>query len=323
MIIERADYMKKIIAAAAFFALAAACVPAFMPAVIESSAPVCRITSPSARTFSETVNGTGEFSYETERDVTCALPVVVSRLYVGEGDLVSPGDIVAAVDKKASAAFIESLGRMNMLSFAAADLQAATALIPEKISADCSGRVISVCGSNSAVQSGAPVATVAQGSELGIVASISELDIAKVKIGQEVMFTPSAFPNELFLGKVSAISSAARSRYNGAVLETVVDVRITPNSPDKRFKSGLSTDVSIVLSEPREIVILPYSAIEQDETGEYVYVYENGQALRRNITTGKEFSDGAEITCGVSVKEEVFADPKAVAGKKFVRVEGE
>ncbi|HCD70708.1 MAG TPA: hypothetical protein DEQ68_08810 [Ruminococcaceae bacterium] len=317
------DFLKKIIAAAAFFALAAGLVPAFLPAVIESSAPVCRVTSPSVRTFSETVNGTGEFSYEDERDITCALPVVVSRLYVGEGDLVSPGDVVAAVDKKASAAFIESLGRMNMLSFAATDLQAATALIPEKISADCSGRVISTCGSNSAVQSGAPVVTVAQGNELGIVAAISELDIAKVKIGQEVMFTPAAFPNELFLGSVSAISSAARSRYNGAVLETVVDVRISPSTQDKRFKSGLSADVSIVLSEPREIVVLPYSAIEQDEVGEFVYVYENGKALRRDITTGKEFSDGAEIMRGITAKEEIFADPKAVEGKKYVRVEGE
>lgn len=315
--------MKKVIAAAAFFALAAGFVPAFLPAVIESSAPVCRTDLPSVRTYSETISGTGEFSYESERDITCALPVVIQRLYVGEGDSVSAGDVIAAVDKKASAAFIESLGRMNMLSFAAADLQAATALIPEKISADCSGRVISTCGSNSAVQSGAPVVTVAQGGELGIVAAVSELDIAKVKIGQEVMFTPAAFPNEIFLGKVSAISSAARSRYNGAVLETVVDVRITPSAQDKRFKSGLSTDVSIVLSEPREIVVLPYSAIEQDEVGEYVYVYEDGKALRRDITTGREFSDGTEITCGISAKEEYFADPKAVAGKKYIRVEGE
>lgn len=315
--------MKKVIAAAAFFALAAGFVPAFLPAVIESSAPICRTDLPSVRTYSETISGTGEFSYESERDITCALPVVIQRLYVGEGDSVSAGDVIAAVDKKASAAFIESLGRMNMLSFAAADLQAATALIPEKISADCSGRVISTCGSNSAVQSGAPVVTVAQGGELGIVAAVSELDIAKVKIGQEVMFTPAAFPNEIFLGKVSAISSAARSRYNGAVLETVVDVRITPSAQDKRFKSGLSTDVSIVLSEPREIVVLPYSAIEQDDGGEYVYVYEDGKALRRDITTGREFSDGTEITCGISAKEEYFADPKAVAGKKYIRVEGE
>ena len=315
--------MKKVIAAAAFFALAVGFVPAFLPAVIESSAPVCRTDLPSVRTYSETISGTGEFSYESERDITCALPVVIQRLYVSEGDSVSAGDVIAAVDKKASAAFIESLGRMNMLSFAATDLQAATALIPEKISADCSGRVISTCGSNSAVQSGAPVVTVAQGSELGIVAAVSELDIAKVKIGQEVMFTPAAFPNEIFLGKVSAISSAARSRYNGAVLETVVDVRITPTNQDKRFKSGLSTDVSIVLSEPRQIVVLPYSAIEQDDDGEYVYVYEDGKALRRDITTGKEFSDGTEITCGISAKEEYFADPKAVAGKKYIRVEGE
>lgn len=315
--------MKKIIAAAAVFSLTAALVPTFLPTIIESSAPVCSVTTPTVRTFCETVSGSGEFCYKSEREITCALPVVIERLYVEEGDLVEAGDVVALVDKKSSAAFIQSLGRMNMLNFAAADLGAATALIPEKITADCSGRVISTCGSNSAVQSGTGIVTVANGGELGIVAAISELDIAKVQIGQEVMFTPAAYPNEVFFGKLSEISSSARSRYNGAVLETVVDVRITPCVPDSRFKSGLSADVSVILSEPREIVVLPYSAIEQDETGEYVYVYEDGQALRRDIKTGEEFADGTEIRFGISENDEVFSDPKAVDGKKYVRVEGQ
>ena len=315
--------MKKLIAAAAAFSLTAALVPAFLPTIIESSAPVCQVTAPTVRTFCETVSGSGEFSYKSEREITCSLPVVIERLYVEEGDFVETGDVVALVDKKSSAAFIQSLGRMNMLNFAAADLGAATALIPEKITADCSGRVISTCGSNSAVQSGTGIVTVSSGGELGIVAAISELDIAKVEVGQDVMFTPAAYPDDVFFGKVSEISSAARSRYNGAVLETVVDVRITPCVADSRFKSGLSADVSVILSEPREIVVLPYSAIEQDEAGEYVYVFEDGQALRRDIKTGEEFADGTEIRFGISENDEVFSDPKAVDGKKYVRVEGE
>lgn len=315
--------MKKVIAAAALFAFAAVLIPVFLPTIIESSAPVCRVTTPTVRTFCETVSGAGEFSYESEHEITCALPVVIERLYVEEGDVIAAGDTVALVDKKASAAFIQSLGRMNMLSFAATDLGAATALIPEKITADCAGRVISTCGSNSAVQSGTGIVTVANGGELGIVAAVSELDIAKVDVGQDVMFTPAAYPDEVFFGKVSGISSAARSRYNGAVLETVVDVRITPCVPDKRLKSGLSADVSIILSEPREIVVLPYSVIEQDEAGEYVYVYEDGQAVRRDIRTGEEFADGTEVCSGVLEDDEIFSEPKAVEGKKYVRVEGE
>ena len=315
--------MKKAIAAAAGFAVLAALVPAFLPPIIESSAPVCSVTTPIVRTFCETVSGAGEFCFKSEHEITCALPVVIERLYVEEGDVVAAGDTVALVDKKSSAAFIQSLGRMNMLNFAAADLGTAVALIPEKITADCSGRVISTCGSNSAVQSGTGIVTVANGGELGIVAAVSELDIAKVQLGQDVMFTPAAYPDEVFFGKVSEISSAARSRYNGAVLETVVDVRITPSVPDSRFKSGLSADVSIILSEPREIVVLPYSVIEQDEAGEYVYVFEQGQAVRRDIKTGEEFANGAEIRFGVSENDEIFSEPKAVEGKKYVRIEGE
>lgn len=313
--------MKKVFAAAAVFALAAALIPAFLPKILESGAPVCAVLSPSVRQFCETVEGAGEFSYVDEREITCSLPVVIDRVYVGEGDIVSVGDVVALVDRKASADFIESLGRRNMLSFAASDLQSASALIPEKITADCSGKVISVCKNQSAVQSGAEIITVASGGELGIDAAVSELDIAKVELGQEVMFTPAAYPDEVFLGKITDISSSARSQYNGAVLETVVDVRITPNVPDARFKSGLSADVSIILSEARDIITLPYSAIEQDGEGEYVYVYEDGAAVRRNIRTGGEFSDCTEILSGVSRSDTVFENPRDVAGKKYIRIE--
>ncbi len=314
--------MKRIFAAAAVFLLAAALVPALLPKIIESSAPVCAVFSPSVRNFCETVKGSGSFSYSDECDITCALPVVIERLLVEEGDSISVGDTVAVVDRKASAEFIENVGRKNLLGFSATDLQSAAALIPEKITANCSGRVISVCKSGSAVQSGTAIVTVSQGEEIGITAAVSELDIAKIELGQDVMFTPAAYLDEVFFGKVTGIASAAHSQYNGAVLETVVDMRITPNVPDKRFKSGLSADVSVILSDEKEIITLPYSAIEQDEQGEYVYVYENGMAVRRNILTGEEFSDSTEIRSGVSREDEIFADPKAVAGKKYIRVEG-
>ncbi len=177
-----------------------------------------------------------------------------------------------------------------------------------------------MAGSGASIESGYAVATISKGSRLYVNAAISELDISKVEEGQPVRFTCAAYPDTVFMGVVSGIASAARNQYNGAVLETVVDIRVTPNDEDKRLKSGLSADVEILLEEPRQICVLPYEAIGQDNAGEFIYVYEDGAAVRRNIFTGAEFSDGTEVIKGVSPTDIVLAEPEKIAQKSYIKL---
>ena len=291
-----------------------------IPKAVESATPTSETMKASVRIYNEAVAGSGELSYIGQRDITSSLPLVLERVLVSEGDVVEIGDIVATVDRRSSAALIESLGRVRALAIPASDLSTAIALLPESVTADCSGRVIATAQPGRAVQTGGSIVTVASTGDLAVTAAVSELDIAKVEVGQRVKFTPAAYPDEEFSGTVSGIASAARSQYNGAVLETVVDVTITPEKEDERLKSGLTADVEIILADPREVLVLPYSAIGQDDDGEYVYVYENSRAVRRNILTGAEFTDGAEITAGITAEDIIFGDPEEIAGKSHIKI---
>ena len=134
-------------------------------------------------------------------------------------------------------------------------------------------------------------------------------------------FTLSAYPNDVFTGTVSKIAGSARSQYSGAVLETVVDVLISPDSTDPRLRSGLTADVRFQLSDPRKICVLPYNAIGQDEEGEYVYLLEDGAAVKHKIFTGAEFSDGTEVIKGATINDKVFLDPEDISLSKYVRIE--
>lgn len=299
---------------------AAAAAVSGIPKAVESAAPVFTTLSPEIRAFTDTVSGSGALCFRGEHDITSALPLVIKRFNVEEGDIVSVGDVIATVDKQASASLIEGLGKLPAIAVSAANLSTAVALIPEEVTADCAGRVISTSGNGCAVQSGSSIATVAALETLVVSAAVSELDIAKVNAGQDVRFTLAAYPDEVFSGTVSRIAGAARSRYNGSVLETVVDVEILPEEPDSRLKSGLSADVDIVLSDAREVLVLPYSAIGQDDKGEFVYVHENGKAVRRAIRTGAEFADGTEITAGLSAEDAVFDNPEEISQKPRIRV---
>ena len=312
--------MKKYIALAIACAALAAGV-SYLPAAVEASVPAAVSISPTEVYYSESVNTSGTLCYIGQGDVTSALPLVLSEFEVEEGDHVEGGDVIARVDRKASETFISSLGKVSQLAAATASLSTAMSLIPEEITADRSGTVISTARAGAAVESGTSIATIAGTDSLVLTSAVSELNIARIQPGQPVEFTLSAYPNDVFTGTVSKIAGSARSQYSGAVLETVVDVLISPDSTDPRLCSGLTADVRFQLSDPRKICVLPYNAIGQDEEGEYVYLLEDGAAVKHKIFTGAEFSDGTEVIKGATINDKVFLDPEDISLSKYVRIE--
>lgn len=312
--------MKKYIALAIACAALAAGV-SYLPAAVEASVPAAVSISPTEVYYSESVNTSGTLCYIGQGDVTSALPLVLSEFEVEEGDHVEVGDVIASVDRKASETFISSLGKVSQLAAATASLSTAMSLIPEEITADRSGTVISTAGAGAAVESGTSIATIAGTDSLVLTSAVSELNIARIHPGQPVEFTLSAYPDDVFTGTVSKIAGSARSQYSGAVLETVVDVLISPDSTDPRLRSGLTADVRFQLSDPRKICVLPYNAIGQDEEGEYVYLLEDGAAVKHKIFTGAEFSDGTEVIKGATINDKVFLDPEDISLSKYVRIE--
>lgn len=312
--------MKKYIALAIACAALAAGV-SYLPAAVEASVPAAVSISPTEVYYSESVNTSGTLCYIGQGDVTSALPLVLSEFEVEEGDHVEVGDVIARVDRKASETFISSLGKVSQLAAATANLSTAMSLIPEEITADRSGTVISTAGAGAAVESGTSIATIAGTDSLVLTSAVSELNIARIQPGQPVEFTLSAYPDDVFTGTVSKIAGSARSQYSGAVLETVVDVLISPDSTDPRLRSGLTADVRFQLSDPRKICVLPYNAIGQDDEGEYVYLLEDGAAVKHKIFTGAEFSDGTEVIKGATINDKVFLDPENISLSKYVRIE--
>ncbi len=312
--------MKKYIALAIACAALAAGV-SYLPAAVEASVPAAVSISPTEVYYSESVNTSGTLCYIGQGDVTSALPLVLSEFEVEEGDHVEVGDVIARVDRKASETFISSLGKVSQLAAATASLSTAMSLIPEEITADRSGTVISTAGAGAAVESGTSIATIAGTDSLVLTSAVSELNIARIQPGQPVEFTLSAYHDDVFTGTVSKIAGSARSQYSGAVLETVVDVLISPDTTDPRLRSGLTADVRFQLSDPRKICVLPYNAIGQDEEGEYVYLLEDGAAVKHKIFTGAEFSDGTEVIKGATINDKVFLDPEDISLSKYVRIE--
>ena len=69
--------------------------------------------------------------------------------------------------------------------------------------------------------------------------------------------------------------------------------------------------------------LLPYEAIGQDENGnEFVYVYQDGNAVRRLVESGVETSNGIEIRQGVYPSDIIIFDASTVTADAPISVQG-
>jgi len=154
---------------------------------------------------------------------------------------------------------------------------------------------------------------------------ISERDIRKVKIGQKAGVMGSAFDDGTYTATVSAVDSEAVRKQGEYAYETMVEVTLRIDNPDSdpenRLRSGYTARAEIMTGESRSIYIVPYCAVCQDDAGEYVYVLAGGsgnRAERRDIITGIELADGAEVVQGLNPDDEIITSPEKIGENKLV-----
>ena len=89
------------------------------------------------------------------------------------------------------------------------------------------------------------------------------------------------------------------------------------------MKPGYTVSGVIKDQDPQSALIIPYEAIQQDELNqEYVYVYESGRAVRRNIVTGQELSWGVAVDMGLSEEDAVIQNASAIPGENCLVRQG-
>ena len=142
-----------------------------------------------------------------------------------------------------------------------------------------------------------------------------ESDVPALSAGQEVSVKGAAFSGGIS-GEIVKISDTAE-KING---RTVVALRILLDAAEKELKNGFTADATIYTDEAEILNVLPYETIMQDDKSEYVYIYEDNKAKRRDIKTGIELSDCAEITEGLTPDTKVIAYPGEVSENDFIKV---
>jgi HlyD family secretion protein len=135
---------------------------------------------------------------------------------------------------------------------------------------------------------------------------IYEEDIVKVKIGEPVDITLTAFPDQILKGKVFSIDPAEK------LIEGVVYYKVTINFLElkKGIKPGMTADITIRAAKKDDVLLVPKEAVEDIDGQRTVQIRKNGEIETRKIETGLEGEDFFEVVSGLKEGEEV------VTGKK-------
>lgn len=147
--------------------------------------------------------------------------------------------------------------------------------------------------------------TVQPGSQIGImnskgrfeiVANISEIDIANVKLDDPVDVTLDAFPSDQhWTGKVSSIQPAE------TVIDNVIfyETHVLFDKEDPRLRSGMTANLTVTTQQKDDVLRIPMSAVKEDGARTYVDVLENGAPKEVDVKLGLRSTDYAEVLGGL------------------------
>ena len=164
--------------------------------------------------------------------------------------------------------------------------------------------------------SGTVIATLQDLSSLYADFYVAEQTFPKLGIGQQVLVSVAAYPNQTFPGAISAINPKVEDSTRN------VQVRATLANPDGKLLPGMFTSLQILLPNPRTEVVVPETAVTYTLYGTSVYVAvpktaEDGQpqktpdgqpvwvAERRFIEAGERREGLVVIAKGVKAGEQV------------------
>lgn len=150
-----------------------------------------------------------------------------------------------------------------------------------------------------AVTGGSELLTVMNLSSVIIEAQLPESQAVRVRAGQRLTARLPGLPDRLFEGHVESVGNAVDPQ------SRTVPVRARITNAGAVLKHQMAVEVRIVSGERKEGVVVPVSALVQDEGITVVYVKEGNRYERRPVSVGTINYQSAEITSGIEAGEEV------------------
>ena len=142
---------------------------------------------------------------------------------------------------------------------------------------------------------------------------VNEIDISKVKVGQNVKIGIDAFPEKKFTGKVNEVANIGEQLQNSNA--KVYEVRIIVNEFDSILRPAMTTKNTIETSIIGSVISTPIESIFNTDSVTFVYKKDGGSVVRQQVMVGESNENEIIIREGLNEKDEVMLAPPEKAEK--------
>jgi len=165
---------------------------------------------------------------------------------------------------------------------------------------------------------GSTMMVIADPSETLTEVQVDEADIAQVREGQSADIFTAAYPDTPLSGKIQSIASVARQSPGQASLSFLVKI-LLDEQDTMTIRPGMSVRADIYTQTSEETLAVPVQAVlfdedtDKDDEGKkeqtYVFVMEDGKAVRKDVEIGISSDSDQEIISGLEEGELVISGP--------------
>jgi HlyD family secretion protein len=164
------------------------------------------------------------------------------------------------------------------------------------------GQIISSGISN--IGGGTTLLTLSDLSRIFTVASVDEADIGMIRVGQDVLVTVDAHPDEKLLGKVVLVATRGVNVSNVVTFDVKIEIM---DEKKHLLKPEMTTNVQVNVKKSVDVAMVPSESLKQVEEGYAVEVLRgDGLIEERKVTVGINDGFFAEIKSGVEKDEKVI-----------------
>ncbi|MFI4956762.1 MAG: efflux RND transporter periplasmic adaptor subunit [Gammaproteobacteria bacterium] len=294
--------------------------------------PVVTVATVTVSPMPVIVNALGSMMAENEADVTSELSGTVTEVAFEEGTMVDKGMLLVQINDALQASTLaqrqaeEVLANLDYhrlknligkgaisqqeVDKAEANLKVAQAnvafaqaeLNKTDIRAPFKGRLdLRNVSPGQYITSGQNLVRIVDKSSLKLRYAVPERFLSQLALDKPVTFHTSAFPDNVFEGKVSFVSPQVD------VETRTITVEAHFENPNEALSPGLSGEAMQVLSENPNALSVPEESLVATITGYQVYVIKEDKVASRPVTIGSRTNGRVEILKGLEAGETVVA----------------
>jgi HlyD family secretion protein len=146
-------------------------------------------------------------------------------------------------------------------------------------------------------------------SRLLLDVQVSEVDINRIQVGQDVLLSFDAILGKEYHGRVSQVALV------GSSTEGIVDFKVTVEltDPDTHVRPGMTAAVNIVVDQLEDVLLVPNRAVRVVEGKRVVYVLRSNLPEPVDITLGSSSDTVSEVVQGeLKVGDPIVLNPPTV-----------